>query len=136
MTSVSTPRRKILIVEDEPSVRNILNVLVKGLSCESDAASNAQQALTILRRESFDAVLLDLRCSDLTADEVVPQIHAIRPNLVGRVLVITGEFTDRKVMESVERLLVLPIPDRGMLKRLKHALEGLLSISPSHNHAP
>jgi DNA-binding NtrC family response regulator len=133
---VSTLRRKVLIVEDEPSVRNILNVLVKGLSCDSDAASTGQQALAMLRRESFDAVLLDLRCSDLTADEVVPQIHEIRPNLVGRVLVITGEFTDPKVMESVERLLVLPIPDCGLLKRLKDTLERLLSITPSHNHAP
>ena len=133
---VSTPGRKILIVEDEPSVRNILKVLVKGLSCESDAASTGQQALALLQRESFDAVLLDLRCSNLTADEVVPQIHEVRPNLVGRVLVITGEFTDPKIMESVERLLVLPIPDCGLLKRLTDALERLLPIAPSHNHAP
>lgn len=134
--SAGIPRRKILIVEDEPSVHHILDVLVKGLSFESDAASTAQQALALLRREDFDAVLLDLRCSDLTADDMVPQIHEIRPNLVGRVLVITGAFTDRKIMESVERLLLLHIPDCGLLKRLKLALEGLLSVSPSHNHAP
>jgi DNA-binding NtrC family response regulator len=133
---VSTSRRKVLIVEDEPSVRHILNVLVKGLSCESDAASTGRQALAMVRRESFDAVLLDLRCSDLTAAEAVPQIHEIRPNLVGRVLVITGEFADPKVMESVERLLVLPIPDCGLLRRLKDTLERLLSLAPSPNHAP
>ena len=134
--NAGTPRRKILIVEDEPSVRHVLDVLVKGLSFESDAASTAQQALALLRREDFDAVLLDLRCSDLTADDMVPQIHEIRPNLVGRVLVITGAFTDLKVMESVERFLLLNIPDCGLLKRLQLALEGLLSVTPSHNHAP
>jgi len=33
--NASTPRRKILIMEDESSLRNILKVLVRGLSCES-----------------------------------------------------------------------------------------------------
>ncbi len=99
----TSQRRKVLIVEDEPSIRNVLYVLLAGMGCEGHVAYSGQQALAMISREKFDAVLLDIRSSTLPAEHVVSQIKEIRPNLVGRVLVITGEFTDPKTLELIER---------------------------------
>lgn len=78
------------MIEDEPSIRNVPYVLLAGLNCEGDAASSGQQAWAKINREKFDAVLLDVRCHNLRAEEVVSQIQDLQPSLLGRVWVITG----------------------------------------------
>jgi len=104
------PRRKVLIIEDEPSIRNILYVLVAGLGYDGDAASDAHQALSMIRKDQFDAVLLDLRCSKLPPDQMVNAITELRPSLLGRVLVISGEVSAPSTLEMLERYAVPHVP--------------------------
>jgi len=127
-------RRKVLIVEDEPSIRSVLYALLSGLGCDGEVADNGQQALALISRDRFDAVLLDLRCSNLRAEDLVPQISEIRPSLVGRVLVITGEVADAKTMELIEQNFLLQVPDYQLLQNLRGWLRALLGIPPSPNH--
>lgn len=124
-------RRKVLIIEDEPSIRNVLFVLLAGLGCEGDVAYTGQQALSMISRGSFDAVLLDLRCSNVGAEEVVSQIKDIRPNLVGRVLVITGEVTDPQTMELLDRYFLPHIPRNRLMIDLWGRLRAILGMNSS-----
>lgn len=128
-------RRKVLIVEDEPSIRNVLFVLLAGLGCEGDVAYTGQQALSMVSRESFDAVLVDLRCSNLGAEEVMSQIKEIGPHLIGRVLVITGEVTDAQTMELLSRHLLPHIPHDRLMPELFSQLRGILGLNTSPHHA-
>jgi len=91
-------RRRVLIIEDEPSIRNVLYALLAGLDCDSSVATNDRQALAMISRENYDAVLLDMRCSKAPADQVVSQIKEIRPSLLGRVLGITSQVSDYQAM--------------------------------------
>ena len=79
--------RTVLIVEDEPSIRNVLCVLLAGLRCEGNVVPSAREALAIVEKRSFDAVLLDLRCSGMDETETVSALKNLRPSLVGKVLV-------------------------------------------------
>jgi DNA-binding response OmpR family regulator len=129
--SPSTPRRRVLIIEDEPAIRNVLYVLLAGFGCEGDVAHNGHQGLDMLRKGNFDAVLLDLRCSDLPPDQVVSQIKEIQPSLVGRVLVITGEISDPKTMEVIERNCIPHVSRNRVMEDLWGRLKGLLGFSNS-----
>ncbi|MGA3324846.1 MAG: response regulator [Terriglobia bacterium] len=124
-------RRKVLIIEDEPSIRNILYVLVAGLGYDGDAASDAHQALSMIRKGQFDAVLLDLRCSNLPPDQMVSAITELRPSLLGRVLVISGEVSTPSTLEMLERYAVPHVPrDRvtSDLSRSIAQMDGLTSF--------
>jgi CheY-like chemotaxis protein len=46
-------RRKVLVIEDVPSIRNVLYVLLAGLGCDSHVAYDARQALPMIREDSF-----------------------------------------------------------------------------------
>src|SRR5208282_5012797 len=102
------PRRKVLIIEDEPSIRNVLYVLLAGLGYDGDTASDTHQALSMIRQDQFDAVLLDLRSGQLP--QMVSAITELRPSLVGRVLVITGEVSDPNTLKMLERYAVPHVP--------------------------
>ena len=119
--------RKVLIVEDEPSVRNVLWLLLAALGFEGDAALRIHQALGMVSRDGFDAVLLDLRCSETAVEQAVDKIREIRPSLVGRVLVITVEVADRKTLESFERCaLPLSSPRRVRMEEIRNRLRAIL----------
>jgi DNA-binding NarL/FixJ family response regulator len=85
----------------------------------------------MISRGSFDAVLLDLRCNNVGAEEVVSQISEIRPSLVGRVLVITGEVTDAQTMELLDRYLLPYIPRNRLMHELWSKLRAILGLAPS-----
>ena len=96
-------RRKVLVIEDESSIRNVIYVLLGALKCDGEGAYYGQQALAMVQRESFDAVLLDLRSSELSPREVVSGIRELRPSLMGRILFITSEVTDPEIIEMIGR---------------------------------
>jgi len=128
--AANSPRRKILIVEDEPSIRNVLFVLLAGQGCEGDVATNTDQALSMIRRNRFDAVLLDLRSAKQSVEQMVSAITELRPSLVGRVLVITGEVSDTSTLEILARGAVPHVPCNRIMTDLWGRLQTLLSFAP------
>jgi DNA-binding NtrC family response regulator len=126
----SGPRRKVLIVEGDASIRNTLYVLLAGLDCESEVAYDGQQALRMISRESFDAVLLDLRSSLVPGEEMVAQIKRLSPSLVGRVLVITGEVADPKTLEWIESQCLTSVAGNRLMSDLWGRLRVLLGLAP------
>jgi DNA-binding response OmpR family regulator len=124
-------RRKILIVEDEPSIRNILYVLLAGHGFEGLVAHDSAEALSMVRQDRFDAVLLDLRCPNLLPDQVLSAITELRPSLVGRVLVITGEVADPSVLAMLERHALPHVQQSRMVAELGDRLKSLLGMNPS-----
>jgi len=123
--------RKVLLIEGEPVARELLRVLIKNLGCHGEVAADGQQALAMVSSEDFDAVLLDLRSSSLPPEEVVAGIQDIRPSLVGRVLVITGEVDDRATLDMIERYFLLRVRQSRVIFDLVGRLRALLQIAPT-----
>ncbi len=125
-------RRRVIFAEDDASIRNILNVLLGGEPCAGRDSQGEEYAFTIITRNQFDAVLLDLQCATPPAEEGPIQIKDVCPILVGRVLVITGEVTSPETMEIIARHC-LP---HGPLNRPMHDLWNRLRTIVSHSGSP
>jgi len=119
--SRSRPYRKVLVIEKEPEARNILYVLLAGMRCEGEVVQGFPDALARISHESFDAVMLDLRCSEESPEQTVSRIKEIRPSLVGRMLVITGDVTSPDVLEAIERQCLPKV-------RRRHLIEDSLTV--------
>ena len=50
----------ILIVDDNPEIREIINVLLGGEGFEVSEAANGAQALTLIEQQDFDLIILDI----------------------------------------------------------------------------
>jgi CheY-like chemotaxis protein len=126
----NAPRRKVLIIEDEPSIRNVLYVLLAGIGCDAETVSSGAEAMALVARQKFDALLLDLRCSNVQPEEVVGGVQRLRPSLVGRVLVVTGEVADQKSLDLIDRNFLLHVP-RNRLEEVRGIVSAMLRIAPS-----
>jgi len=134
--SASQARRRVLIIEDDASIRNVLYVLLAAQHCDGEVASSARQALAMISRESFDAILLDLRCQNVLPDQMLSQIAQLRPNLFGRVLVITSEVADAKSLELIERNCLPHITRSRLTTEFLDKIRSLLGFSNTPKAAP
>lgn len=76
----SKPR--ILIVDDEPSMREMLRIVLRRDGYEVVVAENGMSALDILRREPVDLLLSDIRMPDLNGVEVLRAAKEMNRDIV------------------------------------------------------
>lgn len=68
-------RQKILIVDDEPDIRELLEITLGRLKLDTRSARNVREARDWLSREAFDLCLTDMRLPDGTGLELVQHIQ-------------------------------------------------------------
>ena len=72
-------RQKVLIVDDEPDIRELLEITLGRMKLDTFCARNAGEALALLKREAFDLCLTDMRLPDGTGLELVQHIQQRYP---------------------------------------------------------
>lgn len=106
MQENTSARRRVLTLRDEPTIRKMLAVLSRQSRHLDDSPPDPKGPLSKIAPQSFDSMLLNLRCSAPKEGQGLSGIFDIRASIVGRVLVITGEIRDRHTMELVDRICV------------------------------
>ena len=90
MTNTQTDRPRILIIDDEPHIRNILSeALTPNYDCQT--ASSAEEGLDRLRRDTFSLVISDVNMDGITGLQMVPELLAVAPDTV--VIMMSGAQT-------------------------------------------
>jgi DNA-binding NtrC family response regulator len=69
-----TNRKRILIVDDEASIRRALERIIKRIQGECSQASSAEEARSVLKNESFELVLCDIRLPGESGIDLIGQI--------------------------------------------------------------
>jgi two-component system, NtrC family, sensor kinase len=98
-TSVTTPRGRLLVVDDDTRVLESLRRLLGGAH-DVVTASSGTQALELLSEpESFDVVLCDVAMPDLNGIELYRRVTAALPDLGGRFVFVTGALAMDEVLD-------------------------------------
>jgi CheY-like chemotaxis protein len=92
---------KILIVDDEVAVRDLFSELFKKEDCQSVACATGEETLEILRKETFDVVLLDIKLPGMSGLEVLKNIRDNYKNLP--VVMITGFGYDEDLIAKTKQ---------------------------------
>ena len=66
-------KHKILIVDDEISMREFLEVLLVKEGYAVTSAKNGKQALKMIQKKNYDLILSDIRLGDITGLEVLKE---------------------------------------------------------------
>ncbi len=93
---------KILIVDDETSVRSAVRMILKYENFEVEEAANGSEALRKLEADpNFDAVLSDVKMPGIDGLELLPKIRQALPSLP--VIMISGHGTLETAIEATRR---------------------------------
>ncbi len=78
----------VLVVDDEPSIRNSLVEFLEDCQFEVTAASSAERALELIDQTSIDVAVVDIRLPKLDGDSFIIQAHERYPRM--QFLIHTG----------------------------------------------
>lgn len=95
----------------------MLKALIASMGCDVDEAADGQQAIDKLDDEDYSVVLLDIVLPKVSGTAVMQHLHESNPEMLERVIVVTGLNVDdiRKLFPTVCHALTKPVmPNRLM----------------------
>ena len=115
---------KILVIDDEQSIRDLLDRLLRRKGYDVIVAESGQKGLECFRRERPDVIVLDLKMPEMDGLTVLRQIRSL--NRSQPVIVLTGSRT-AEMEQQVRALGVTEYIAKGFsLHLLGDALKRLL----------
>lgn len=88
MAAIEKKRYKILVVDDEPGIRELLSDLLSFLGYQCYEAANGVEALEVLDRNEFDLIISDIRMPRMNGIELLRAVK--QRSLKVPILLISG----------------------------------------------
>lgn len=114
----------ILIVDDEPSLRQTMARILQRAGYEVTTAADGKEALTLVSEHIFDLLYLDIRMPDMNGLELLKTIHAKFPDLP--VILFTAQPDLNSAVEALRRgatdYLLKPLKPQTVLDRTQAIL--------------
>jgi DNA-binding response OmpR family regulator len=115
---------KILIIDDEMTLRQTLARVLQRAGFEATTAESGEQGLAFLETTSFDLVYLDIRMPGLAGPEVLKLIHTSHPNIP--VVLFTAQPDINSALEALRNgatdYLVKPLKPEAFIERTQTIL--------------
>jgi len=92
---------KLLIIEDEKSMREVLRILLEGEGHEVHAAINGLDGLGLLQKDIFDLVITDIKMPDMDGFEVLKKAREVSPETL--VIMITAFGTTEAAVDAMKQ---------------------------------
>lgn len=114
---------KVLLVDDEKEFLEIMSERMTARGMVVTTAQSADKALSILKKESFDAIVMDFQMPGMDGMEALKAIKGMKPEL--QIILLTGYATVEKTVEAMKigamDFLEKPADLEALAKKIKNA---------------
>ncbi len=96
-------QRRLLIVDDEPGIVDVLSEALNSTGYRTDTASNGVEALKQIASQDYDLIISDMCMPEMNGEELHAAISQHHPHLQHRIIFVTGDTvspTSRRFLEQ------------------------------------
>ena len=117
-------KRQILVVDDEPSVRGAIKMLLKHDGHEIRLADSGEAALVMFERDKFDLVITDYSMQGMKGAQLAVLIKQRRPEQpIIMITAFADEFkTSGKPPEGVDFIISKPFSQKELREAITEVL--------------
>jgi two-component system, OmpR family, KDP operon response regulator KdpE len=130
-----TQKFSVLVVDDEPPLRKVLNTTLTARGFAVDEAGSAERALDLARQHPFDLILLDINMPGMGGIEACRRFRALSSNL--GIVMVTVRDAEEDMVEALEAgaddYITKPFRFGELVARLRAVLR---RAGPDHATAP
>ena len=118
-------RPKILLIEDDPSVRHGMAAFLRANELDVEEAENCQQAMDLFRADNHDVVVADYSLPDGTSLDILPQVKKLSEDTPFIILTAHGsiDLAVRAIKEGAEQFLTKPVESKALLVLIRRLLQ-------------
>lgn len=100
----------LLVVDDQPAIRQLLSETLESSGCEVVPAANGYEAIEIVQKNKPNLILLDLKMPGLSGLETLREINRFSPDVPVILITAYGELPDPREAErmGVRCLIIKP----------------------------
>ena len=104
--------KKILVVEDEPSISQVCHRVLISEGFEVDIAVNGKVAQDMVEKGRYDFLLVDIRTPAMNGKDLYQWLKEKHPQVANRVIFTTGDVMGGETQRFLEQVgrLFLPKP--------------------------
>ncbi|HAV61398.1 MAG TPA: DNA-binding response regulator [Verrucomicrobiales bacterium] len=125
-TAIKTAPARVLVVDDEEDVRNLVAFNLRAAGMEVLVAENGAEALEQVRNERPDLVILDLMLPELDGISVCEMIRKLPESSATPVIMLTAWATNRArfvgLQAGANEYVTKPFSPRELVKRVQTML--------------
>jgi DNA-binding NtrC family response regulator len=118
-------RTRILVVDDDESIRKVLETILEGEGHIVDTAENGEEAIKKSNEKFYNLGLIDIRLPDMEGTELLTKIKDTTPRM--RKIIITGYPSLQNAIEALNRgadaYITKPFDMENVLKTIKEQLK-------------
>jgi len=130
--TAATGRLAVLVVDDEPSLREALLRFLQRRNIHGEGVADGWEAIRLLEQRDFDVIISDVRMPGMSGREFLERLRRDRPELLGRLVFSTGDaFTSETatlLKESGVPTVAKPF-DLAVLERVVREVAGRATAS-------
>jgi len=116
---------KILVIDDERSIRNSLKDILQYENYEVALAENGPQGIALVEKNVYDIILCDIKMPEMDGIEVLDKIHKLSPDTP--VVMISGHGNIDTAVESIKKgafdFIEKPLDLNRLLITIKNATD-------------
>ncbi len=117
--------RSILVVEDDPLVRQSFVRLIEEEQYEVQSAGSCREGLSVIDKRDFDLILTDIRLGDDSGMKILTRAKKKNPRII--VFMITGFSSVDSMKQALRKgaadYIVKPVDTELLLMKIKNVLE-------------
>jgi PAS domain S-box-containing protein len=98
-----TKAAKILVVDDEPVIRQFISQVLGEQGHTVETVDNAAGALKMVKNKRYRLILLDIKMPGMSGVELYKQFQKIAPSLTKRVVFITGDVMGKRTISFLNK---------------------------------
>ncbi len=116
---------RILVVEDHPTMREAMRLVLEGEGFVIDEAADGQRALEMMRADPPDLVFLDMNMPGSSGAEVLAEVRADPATAGIRVIVVTADGEEgraRAMAVGADEYFTKPFSPISLLRTVEEVL--------------
>ena len=91
--------KKILVVDDERNITDVLATILRSLGYSVSAASDGEEALNILKKEYYELVITDIKMPQMDGLSLLKEINKLKKDII--IIMLTGLATSDTAVEAM-----------------------------------
>jgi signal transduction histidine kinase/ActR/RegA family two-component response regulator len=134
----ATRRKRILVVEDEPQIRQLFEDIIHIAGHDAKTASDGRAALDLLDHEKFDLIISDVKMPEISGPEFYAAIKRKGAALERRLIFVTGDLLNAETLRFIESTgcpwLEKPFDITAITRTISHSLSEVGSLGSHELH--